>query len=503
MSQMIYSDPRSRAKKPMQRNKALGQVFTPEDIAAEMACTMMRDRQEGPVTILDPCVGPCTFPRALLRNGLLHVDDNLVVVDMDEQMVDATRAYLGRANVFASYQNCDYLTLRFGNNFDYAILNPPYIRQEWIENKEKLRTFFRDTYGLEVPGTSNLYAYFLVKVIQDLKPGGRFSCIIYDSWQFTKFGQWLVEFMNGECSELALRRVGNQPFEGRIIDATILYGTKRNMAAGETSASGDLVNIARPGYASGNHGFAIIENLFNTKRGLRLKQVDFFMCSQAEGASVGAVPFVKKVNAVKGFAVAPDHPEAALILKKGDVNIPMMAVLKDRIRLAAKAPEENVSILTWHKERPGAWCFHNPPPPAPLIFNYYMRNRPKHILNDRCYSDNFYGLIPHHGNPLAWLAILNSTAVCVETLTHSRTQGSGLSKIQLYEYRNVSVPDLKSFSESEAQLLEGFGRKLASGGECEDNAVLAEIDNFIYMKFNDEKLRPAVLADVLQSLQSR
>lgn len=501
MPQLQYSDPKSQARKPTERHKALGQVFTPDHIASEMVCNLLVGREKGrPVSILDPCVGPCTFPKNLLGHNLVEPEDIIVAVDLDEKMVSLTRGYLKKKKTPSSCRKGDYLFLSLENAFDYAILNPPYIRQEWIEKKNEYRALFKRLYDIEIPGTSNLYAYFLVKVIKDLKPGGRFSCIVYDSWQFTRFGQWLIKFINSECSEVTCKPVGGQPFEGRLIDATIICGTKK-MCHAMPSIQAEILEETRNGYASGIQGFSTIDDLFHSKRGLRLKQADFFMCDLDEGKAVGATPFVKKVSSIKGFVVPSNHPESALLIGRGEANPSIMSILKDRIKAAEQDHGNNISVLTWYKERPFNWYVHTPPPTAPIIFNYYMRKRPRHILNDRCYSDNFYGLTPRTGSPLAWLAILNSTAVCVETLSHARTQGGGLSKIQLFEYRQVSVPDLASFKEEDVALLEGLGLELISSKDQGADA-LAEIDNLIFRVFGDERLAPGTLWEVLQTFQS-
>ena len=49
-------------------------------------------------------------------------------------------------------------------------------------------------------------------------------------------------------------------------------------------------------------------------------------------------------------------------------------------------------------------------------------------------------------NHAAALALLNSTAVCVDVLARSRNQGGGLAKLQLFEYRETRVPDWTAFS---------------------------------------------------------
>jgi len=59
------SDPRSDARKPCNKSELYGQVLTPATIADHMAKLLvkrLRGRQ-----VMDPCVGPATFPKALVR----------------------------------------------------------------------------------------------------------------------------------------------------------------------------------------------------------------------------------------------------------------------------------------------------------------------------------------------------------------------------------------------------------------------------------------------------
>ncbi|MEL7659197.1 MAG: hypothetical protein AAGU75_25175, partial [Bacillota bacterium] len=143
------------------------------------------------------------------------------------------------------------------------------------------------------------------------------------------------------------------------------------------------------------------------------------------------------------FHVPEEHPEAALLVNHEDNTSKekLVSVLMSRLHAAQNAPDQNMSVLTWFEDQPENWYIHRKAPYAPLVFNYYLRNRPRHIYNPlRAYSDNFYGLSPLEGDALAWLAVMNSTSVCAEIMAHSRNQGNGLAKIQLFEYRRILVP---------------------------------------------------------------
>ena len=489
-------DPRSNAGKPTRKQELLGQVFTSMPLAKRMVKELL-ERQNG-TTILDPCVGPFTFPNALMETGDLLSSHELTTVDIDPEMSDMASDWNANSAYLHSL-TADYLLIDLDKQFDLAILNPPYIRQEWIEKKLLYQKLFADKYDLRIPGTSNLYVYFIVKVVHDLRVGGHFSVILYDSWQSTKYGQWLISFLDTFCDSITIEAVPNQPFKDRLIDATILYGRKSQALEGaDFCDQGDVSWI--PKHTSPLHaveGFASIDSLFHTKRGLRLKQSDFFLCKPELIGQVGATPFVKKIVLIQGFEVPSDHPEAALLLQSGNDNPEMLNELERRLIIARRNPFQNKSVLTWYHERHEVWFQHPPSPQAPILFNYYLRNRPRHIFNlNRAFADNFYGVTTFGDVPIhAWLAALNSTCVCVELLANARNQGNGLTKLQLFEYRRVLIPNLNLCSNAEIGALESLGqhltaKKLQGAVDC-----IQRIDYLLASIFSDKRLRPNWLRD--------
>ena len=223
--QSIGTDPKSLAGRPISESKLMGQVFTPERIAAQMVAELLQDRLCSGLIILDPAVGPATFPISMMTTGKLHSNDKLVLRDIDEKMVIKTRQELVRAGISVDLKRCDYLQ-ESGGPYDLIIMNPPYVRQEWIDKKELYRAVFQERYNTIVPGTSNLYVYFIVKALAELKLGGKLVCIVYDSWLFTKFGRWLAGILQANCGDVKTTNIGQQPFQGKLIDATIITATR-------------------------------------------------------------------------------------------------------------------------------------------------------------------------------------------------------------------------------------------------------------------------------------
>jgi hypothetical protein len=476
----LGSDPRSAARRPAEAAELLGQVLTPFPLALDMARALMRRRPPHPAAILDPAAGPATFPAALAQTGLLTARDEITLYDVDPRMAERAASWSEtspyRCGVFAE----DYLAAECGRVFDLAILNPPYVRQEWIDRKESYRGLFLRRYGVRVPGTANLYVYFLVKAVRDLKPGGHLACIVYDSWQSTRFGAWLWTFLGQECESVERVPVPGQPFQGRLIDATILYARRRTTAAGEP-ADGSAARTRAPGSPlSAVPGLVPVADLFHTRRGLRLKQADFFRGGRDDVARHGATPFVKKGGGIPGYRVPDGHPESALLASPQHADPRVLRELERRLAAARANPEDNVSVLTWFRERPESWALHREPPHAPFLFNYYLRHRPRHLYNPhRAYADNFYGLTPTCPiAPQAALALLNSTCFCVEILAQARNQGSGLAKVQLYEYRQARLPDWRLFGETTLRRLERCGSELTAGAAAPE-AVLEKIDDVI------------------------
>jgi adenine-specific DNA-methyltransferase len=479
-------DPRSEARKPQSLTEALGQVFTPPVLAERMVLGLGLENLEGSVRMLDPSVGPDTFPAALRKvsnsNWLLDA------IDVDPSMC---RCVAASGDKRVKVEEGDYLS-RPRRIYDAAILNPPYVRQEWLRDKKRVRSIVRNLTGVDVPGTSNLYVYFVVKVVSELRTGGQMACLVYDSWQSTLFGRWLKSYLDDHCV-WRCEAVPDCPFEGRLIDATIIYATKSKSAAlTHTTMTREL---SKP-------GFADISALFTSRRGLRLKQADFFMTTIERQAEEGSTPFVKKIRKIAGFSVPSEHPEAALLVDQSGTDMRTIAAIERRLASARLSEADNVSILTWYAERPEAWYRHRPAPTDVILFNYYLRHRPKHIMNsDRSgYSDNFYGITPRDSlSPFAWLAALNASASVIGILRGARNQGAGLAKLQLFEYREAQVLDIRKWNCADLAELEVLGRQLADNKRDPNESIL-KIDKLVAKVSGDPDLSlPRVVEDLAES----
>jgi len=75
--------------------------------------------------------------------------------------------------------------------FDAVIGNPPYVRQEGLKEQKK----YLEAHYTVYQGTADLYAYFIEKGINLLRPKGQFSYIVANKWMRANYGRPLRKFL--------------------------------------------------------------------------------------------------------------------------------------------------------------------------------------------------------------------------------------------------------------------------------------------------------------------
>jgi adenine-specific DNA-methyltransferase len=158
--------------------KQMGQVATPEPVAVVMAKWVMSSK---PRTLLDPAAG---------LGGLLTVcrqfDQRveLVGVERDVQTLQRAKSTAPRG---AKLILADYLKSETAL-FDGIIANPPYVKAQRLDYSEKDWCYFEERFGTPLDRLTNLYALFLLKIWEDLAPGGRAAVILPAEFLNANFG---------------------------------------------------------------------------------------------------------------------------------------------------------------------------------------------------------------------------------------------------------------------------------------------------------------------------
>jgi adenine-specific DNA-methyltransferase len=159
--------------------KQLGQVATPEPVAALMAKWVM---SANPGTVLDPAAG---------LGGLLaacrQLDGTVQLVGVERDVGTLQRAKTtaprGAKLILADYLKSD------AGLFDGIIANPPYVKAHRLDYSEEDWCFFEERLGTPLARLTNLYALFLLKIWEDLAPCGRAAVILPAEFLNANFGE--------------------------------------------------------------------------------------------------------------------------------------------------------------------------------------------------------------------------------------------------------------------------------------------------------------------------
>ncbi len=104
------------------------------------------------------------------------------------------------------------------NPADIVVMNPPYVRQESIQQERK--KYYTDTYKFDKK--SDLYVYFFQRALWLLKPNGYVSVISSDKWLETSYGEKLQSYLKSRLIAIFGQR--NRSFEADINTVISIYG---------------------------------------------------------------------------------------------------------------------------------------------------------------------------------------------------------------------------------------------------------------------------------------
>lgn len=243
---------------PAEQRHELGEYYTPPAICDLITRLTIRDSHD---TVLDPACGSGGFlvsaynrKRELFAEAagshdtilseLYGVDINrfpahLTAINLAIQDLES---YTERVNIEVNdFFNVEPDTKRFGRerasasgedveggvvealgSMDAVVGNPPYIRQENIEDKDAVRNHLSRVDGDHLSRRSDIYAYFLTHSTEFLEPGGRLGFITSDRWLDTGYGADLQEFILDHYRVEAIIKFGRQAFTDALVGSCVL-----------------------------------------------------------------------------------------------------------------------------------------------------------------------------------------------------------------------------------------------------------------------------------------
>ncbi len=410
----------NQASRNLACDPSLGQVWTPTEIAILMAETVLNS-VSGHIHVLDPACGPGTFSSAfasIIDSSQIQID----AIDIDQRWVAFTQEIHEKHGLVGHIIQDDFLTRDNISIYDVVIMNPPYIRQELIDplTKERVHREFTESTGILVDKRANMYALFLMKAAIALPDGGLLAAIVYDSFNHTKYGKTLFQFFQSTWTEVMNLGV-TAPFDSVMVDAQIIIFKKlKGTPEQKTISIGEQAEK-----------YVKLRDLVEVKRGIELSP---------------------RASVIHPISSKPDDKYEPVIVKPGSLST-----------FEAKPTHQVLRAYLSGKKAKS----------ANILFSYFFRNRIRHFWNPQqiIASDNFYLLKIKSSFPaeVAWL-LLNSTVYTSILGNHARSQGSGLKKLQVYEYLEVAVPDWRRISSNSQEVLRGIAKTQFGKAEISDEA---------------------------------
>lgn len=498
----------TKTNKPKQ-DENLGQVFT-SAILAKFMIRLLRDNLKPNSSILDPCIGPNTFFKAMTEDFSnchlkgVEIDINLITEEISKFYESPNRTLIKGS----------FFDLPITEKFDQIVQNPPYVRQELLiegaNSKDSIRYNISSLLST-IPSQSNLYIYFLLKSILHLKEGGIMVAVIYDSWLYSSFGKFLKESFLKLGHIESIYHFKKSAFDNAEIGATVIKFVKDKSHKKSISyyPLNDLNDLRTYNGLNANclklkqqelltysfNNQSIINyksNLFKElktivsqpiQRGTSAVVNSYFIFSKNELPELK--PIIKDVSQIKTYTANQEN--AYILAVNGSISNETKQYLESVKNEILKTPTQKFIAVKRDIETKRDWYKINLKATGNFIFNYYLRNNIDFIYNPNKFlsSDNFY-ILNIKDHELANFSILNSSFTRLNTLSNSRSQGNGLRKIQLYEFKEVKVIDINKLSEQSIKKLELLGKELMNVNRYENGQkeIIEQIDSVLIDEYN-------------------
>jgi type I restriction-modification system DNA methylase subunit len=266
---------------PPERRHDMGEYYTPPSICDLITRLTIDDPHD---TVFDPACGSGGFlVSAYNRKKELFAEstgthstvlDELYGVDINRFPAHLTAINLAIQNLSEYTDNVnvevnDFFdvtpdTMRFGKEkasaeggetekgmvdtlggFDAVVGNPPYIRQENIDDKEKVRSHLSRVKGEGLSKRSDIYSYFITHGTEFLDEKGKLGMIVSDRWLDTGYGADLQEFLLDNYAIEFVIKFDKQTFEDALVGSTVLILQKLSKVEKRNSNTVNFLRIKR------------------------------------------------------------------------------------------------------------------------------------------------------------------------------------------------------------------------------------------------------------------
>ena len=404
--------------------------------------------------------------------------------------------------------------------FDIIIGNPPYVRQEDLDEKESMRvpeqyTIFKE---LSIPRQSDLNSYFYYHSICRLRRGGVLGFITSDSWMNHDYGETLQYVMLTECQIATLMKTTFNVFrDADVKTVTVILKREEVPVNGvvcllqaetesdlQTGISGTekLQNEIEPGnwnlfftgsdatskinmirmsdagslkrgITTGHNGFFVLKNNIIKEYNISKE----YLCPIISGGiheglleDDDAEEYLLNVSAPKGRLVkTSDGKNVLKYIENGESTTVIPKKGKDRT-------PRKISELETMSERKVWYSLDLGDPPAIFLARFADRRMKMYENNGGFHArDNFAYFYPHEpAHTQAFLAYLSSSWFSLYMEKNGDIAGAGALQMLMKDYKKAPVPDFAKMSGT------NIDRLSAAWVSYRDDFDQDNLDNVVY-----------------------
>lgn len=418
----------------------LGQVFTNRQTANHMAALFSVSKD---AALLDPCFGKGAFLEALSAHGYTNVEG----YELDPALFCVVQKKFPRLCLHQG----DFLQAG-GKKYDGIIMNPPYLRQEKIDDlkaygitKDQLR---KDALYKSLPRSANLYMYFVLKALDLLKPNGELVIIFPISWTNARTGREFETQLRQKCTIESQIRIKDPAFETDVLVEVVILKLKKKPPQLLCTPEPDQEAACR------SLGFSTpFSSLGTVCRGLTTGCNELYINPPLKEAASEPYlrPIISTPKAIYGFTTA--HAKADRLLLPQALHSNVAEIEQYLNAWQARILQSKKPKTLYEKLQKGdPWFGVKPVESSGIWFSYFIRSSIKFVYNSEHYlaRDNFYIIRPKIDIFLAF-ALLNSYYTFYQLEQRGKFYGAGLLKLQRYDLQALLFPlDVLSPQEQEA-----------------------------------------------------
>lgn len=454
----------------------LGQVFTNKTVAVYMASMFGLQKD---AIILDPCFGAGAFLEACRLQGFKNVEG----YEIDKELYENVKMQFPKYNLY----NGNFLIASNTRKYDGIIMNPPYIRQEKIDDLKTLgitKTKLRENkiYG-QLPSTANMYMYFIFKALDLLKEAGELVVIVPSSWMEARSGKMFQKALNLRAATIKQVHISGEVFEKSALVEVVILKLKKGTAKCKSeilyleTRNGSVCEVTKTVDDKDLEFDISFSQYASVRRGLTTGYNDMYInpIFQEKNSKKHLVPIISSPKSIIGYGTKDASVDELLYVEDGgDVSDEVKNYIGEWEKKIqnVKAPK----TLYQRMQKDEKWYKINLVDSKGIVFGYFVRNDMKFIMNNlECLvRDNFYIIKPRIDEYLM-LALLNNYFTYYQLEKRGKKYGAGLLKLQRYDIEALKFPDLNLFSADDKVQLVNLARDLVHTGNKVNITKITEI----------------------------